>query len=403
MPRRYALLAVLLLGVAGLFALLHRGPAPPPIRIGVLHSLTGTMAASEAPLVDAVRMAVAEINAAGGLLGRQLELVLVDTRSDPAFSAREAERLITQEHVSALFACWTSACRKALKPVVERHHNLLFYPLQYEGMEQSPHILYTGAAPNQQIVPGAHWMMEQYGKRVFLVGSDYVFPRIANLIIADLVEARGGELLAEHYVPMGGTDFTAIVDEIAAQRPLVVLNTLNGDSNAAFFAALFKAGLIDQPMMSFSVAEPEMLAWGGGRLTRHYAVRSYFQTLPSPENLRFVADWQRHYGKWRPTSDAIEASYLGVKLWAQAVLDAGSADPARVDPALLRQTLKGPSALVAVDPVTRHLWKMVRIGRARPDGQFDQVFASTHPVHPSPWPAYRTRERWQQMIETRAP
>lgn len=390
-----ALVAVLLTAAA---LALHR-PARPPIRIAVLHSLSGTMAASEAPLVDAVRMAVDEINAKGGLLGRPLEVVVADCRSDDALCAREAERLITGQHVSALFACWTSACRLALRPVVERHRHLMVYPVQHEGMERSPNILYTGSAPNQQIVPGTHWMLERFGTRVVLVGSDYVFPRTANRIIRDLVEARGGEIVAEHYVPLGGRDFKAVVDEIAAARPVVVINTLNGDSNAAFFDALLQAGLVDQPLMSFSVAEPEMHAWGGGRLTRHFAAWSYFQSVDTPANRRFVAAWQQRYGADRPTSDAVEASYVGVLMWAQAVSDAGSVEPARVDPVLMRQTLGGPSSILAVDAGSRHLWKMLRVGRARPDGQFEQVFASSEPQHPSPWPGYRSREEWRRLLE----
>jgi len=403
MPRRYAFLALLLICVAGAVLWMRHRPALAPIRIGVVHSLSGTMSASERPLVDAVEMAVAELNAEGGVLGRPVEVRLADSRSNAEHAAREAERLISVEHVSALFACWTSACRVALRPVVERHKHLMFYPVQYEGMEQSPNILYTGLAPNQQIVPGTHWMLERFGKRVFLIGSDYRFPRTANLIIRDLVEARGGEVAAEHYVPLGGHDFDEIVAELAAVRPVAVLNTLNGDSNAAFFAALIAAGLTDQPVMSFSVAEPEMRAWGGGQLTRHYAVWSYFQSVDTPQNRRFVAAWRARFGPDRPTSDPVEAAYVGVKLWAQAVRDAGSDEPARVNAALLHQSVGGPSSIAAVDAATRHLWKRMRVGHVLPGGQFEQVFASDYPLRPAPWPAYRSREAWQQMIEGGAP
>ncbi len=403
MLRRYALLAFLLICIAGVVLWTRHSPAPTPIRIGVLHSLSGTMSASERPLADAVQMAVAELNADGGVLGRPVEVRLADSRSDAEQAAREAERLITAERVSALFACWTSACRAAVRPIVERHHHLLFYPVQYEGMEQSPNILYTGLAPNQQIVPGTHWMLEHFGKRVFLVGSDYRFPRTANLIIRDLVEARGGEVVGEHYLPLGSRDFTDVVAALADARPVAVLNTLNGDSNAAFFAALIAAGLVDQPVMSFSVAEPEMRAWGGGRLTRHYAVWSYFQSVDTPQNRRFVANWRARFGADRPTSDPVEAAYIGVKLWAQAVRDAGSDDPVRVNAALLHQSVGGPSSIEAVDPATRHLWKRMRVGHVLPDGQFEQVFASDYPLRPAPWPSYRSREAWQQMLEGEAP
>ena len=371
----------------------------PPIRIGVLHSLSGTMALSEKPLVDAVRLAVEEINARGGLLGRPLEMVIADGKSDPTTFAAEAERLIVQEKVRVLFGCWTSACRKAVKPVVEKHQHLMFYPVQYEGLELSPNILYTGAAPNQQIIPGTRWAMQQFGERVYLVGSDYVFPRTANLIIRDLVRAVEGAILGERYLPLGSADVAEMVEDIRLKRPDVVLNTLNGDSNAAFFAALEKAGLGDLPMVSFSVAEGEMRAWGGARLTRHYGVWNYFQSLPGEENRRFVAAYQAHFGAERTTSDPLEAAYVGVHLWAQAVQDAVSCEPRRVDRTLLRQTFRAPSGVAAVDGATRHLWKMVRIGKVRADGQFEQVYASSAALRPSPWPAYRSRDAWQAMVE----
>jgi len=393
------LILTALLIAAGFMVRQHYLVALAPIRIGVLHSLTGTMAVSEKPLVDAVRLAVEEINDQGGLLGHQLEVVVADGKSDPQVFAAEAERLIEQEQVSVLFGCWTSACRKAVKPVVEKHRHLLFYPVQYEGMEQSANILYTGAAPNQQIVPGTRWATQTFGQRVYLVGSDYIFPRTANIIITDLINVYGGKILGERYLPLGGHDVTAIIDDIARTKPDVVLNTLNGDSNADFFSALVKAGLSDLPLVSFSVEEGGMLAWNGGQLTRHYGVWSYFQSLPGEENQRFVTAYKAHFGLDRVTSAPIEASYVGVKLWAQAVEDVGSIEPERVNPALLRQSLNAPSGIAAVDAATRHLWMMMRVGKVRPDGQFEQVFASSAPLRPSPWPGYRTRDSWQALLD----
>lgn len=395
--RRLALLA--LLGLAAGIAWWRTAPVPAPIRIGVLHSLTGSMAVSESPLVDAVRLAVEEINADGGLLGHPLALDVADGRSDWAVFAAEAERLIVQDRVSVLFACWTSACRKALKPVVERHRHLLFYPVQYEGLEQSPHILYTGAAPNQQIIPGAYWAMQRFGKRVYLLGSDYVFPRVVHRMIRDLVHNSGGQVLGEHYLPLGGADMAEVVAGIQAAKPDVVFNTLNGDSNAALFAALRQAGLADLPLLSFSAAEGEMRAWGGGGLAQHYGVWSYFQSLSNPENRRFVAAFQARFGMERVATDPMEAAYVGVHLWAQAAREAGSADPARVNSTvLLRQSLAGPKGVTAVDAATRHVWRMVRVGRVLPDGQFEQVFASSAPLRPAPWPLYRSREDWDALM-----
>lgn len=377
----------------------HYQIADQAIRIGVLHSLTGTMAVSEKPLVDAVRLAAEEINARGGLLGKSLEVVVADGKSDPNVFAQEAERLIEQEHVSVLFGCWTSACRKAVKPVVEKHRHLLFYPVQYEGMEQSANILYTGSAPNQQVVPGTRWAMQKFGPRVYLVGSDYVFPRTANIIIGDLINASGGKVLGERYLPLGSADVAAIIEDIARTKPDVVLNTLNGDSNAAFFAALIKAGLSDLPLVSFSVEESGMLAWNGGGLTRHYGVWSYFQSLPGEDNHRFVTAYRTRFGADRVISDPVEAAYAGVNLWAQAVQDVDSSKPERVDPALLRQSIKSPSGIAAVDACTRHLWKMTRVGKVRPDGQFEQVFVSGAALRPTPWPGYRSIDSWQILLE----
>lgn len=390
-------LAALLLSVAAAW---RAGSSPPPIRIGVLHSLTGVMAASEKPLIDAVRLAVEEINAEGGLLGRQVEMVVADGRSDPAAAAAEAQRLIDQEQVSALFGCWTSACRKAVKPVVEHHRHLLFYPVQYEGLEQSPNILYTGLAPNQQIIPGTRWAMEQFGKRIYLLGSDYIFPRAANLMIRDLVNANGGEIVAERYMPLMNTEMVAIIADIRRSQPDVLLNTLNGDSNNALFAALEQAGLADLPLLSFSVAESEMTARGGARLTQHYGVWNYFQGLPGAENTRFVSSFKARFGQECMTSDPLESAYAGVHLWAQAVREERSADPRRINAAtLVRQSIAAPSGPAAVDAATRHLWKSVRIVKVRPDGAFEQVAASSLPLRPAPWPAYRTRDAWLSLLD----
>jgi urea transport system substrate-binding protein len=395
------LLALALAALLGAGVAWRAANEAPPIRIGVLHSLTGAMAASEKPLIDAVRLAVEELNAAGGLLGRQVEMVVADTRSDPQTAAAEARRLIEQERVSALFGCWTSACRKAVKPVVERYKHLLFYPVQYEGLEQSSNILYTGLAPNQQIIPGTRWAMEQFGKRVYLVGSDYVFPRAANLMIRDLVSASGGEIVAEHYVPLKSAEMAAIIADIRRSQPGVLLNTLNGDSNNALFAALEQAGLADLPLLSFSVAESEMTARGGARLTQHYGVWNYFQGLPGAENTRFVSAFKARFGKACMTSDPLESAYVGVRLWAQAVREERSADPRRINAAtLLRQSIAAPSGPAAVDAATRHLWKSVRIVKVRPDGAFEQVSASSLPLRPAPWPAYRTRGAWLALLGT---
>jgi urea transport system substrate-binding protein len=400
---RIFLVAGLLLAILAIYALItwwQQTAAAPNVRIGVLHSLAGTMATSEKPLVDALRLAIEEANAAGGIKGQKIEAVVADCRSDAAYCAQQAERLITREKVSALFGCWTSACRKAVKPVVEKHQHLLFYPVQYEGMEMSPNIIYTGALPNQQIIPGVRWALENLGKRVYLVGSDDVFPRMANLIIKDLLTAQRGVLTGERYLPLGESTMDALVADIVKQRPEVVLSTLYGDSNAHFFAALEKAGLTNLPLVSFSVAEGGMKAWGGTRLGRHYAVGGYFQSLPREKNRRFVAAYQVRFGAGRMIDGPIEASYTGLHLWVQAAREAGSAEPALVQRTILRQTLSAPEGMVAIDPGTRHLWKTPRIGKVRHDGQFDIVWDAGRPQEPAPFPGYRFRDEWLQLLQS---
>lgn len=391
-------IVLLMVGPVLLFSL--SGSRKPAIRIGILHSLTGTMALNEAKLTDALQLAMEEANASGGINGQLIEAVVADCRSDAVYCAQQAERLITDEKVSALFGCWTSTCRRAVKPVVEKHRHLLFYPLQYEGMEMSPNIIYTGAAPNQQIIPGVHWALENLGKRVYLAGSDYVFPRMANVIVKDLLAAQNGVLLGERYLPLGASDMNALVADIKKQRPQMILNTFNGDSNAHFFNALEKAGLSDLPMVSFSVAEAAMTAWGGARLGQHYAVWNYFQSLPGEQNRRFVAAYQARFGAERMTADPLEASYVGLHLWVQAAREAGSAEPAQVQRTILRQTLNAPQGMVAIDPGSRHLWKTPRIGKIRPDGQFDIVWDAGQPQKPIPFPSYRSHDEWRQLLQS---
>jgi urea transport system substrate-binding protein len=390
----------LLIGGLVLFSLYGRAQAE--IKIGILHSLTGTMASSEKSLVDGLQLAIEEANAAGGINGQKIVAVSVDCRSDPAYCAAQAEHLIVKEKVSALFGCWTSACRKAVKQVVEKHRHLLFYPLQYEGLEQSPNIIYTGAAPNQQIIPGARWALEKLGKRVYLVGSDYVFPRMANLIIKDILQAQDGVLAGERYLPLGASAMDALVADIIKQRPQVIFNSLNGDSNAAFFSALEKAGLSNLPMVSFSVAEVGMKEWGGARFSRHYAVWSYFQSLPGESNRRFIAAYQARFGADRMTCEPLQASYVGLHLWAQAAREAGSAEPAAVQRSILRQSLNAAEGIVSVDPENRHLWKIPRIGKVRADGQFDIVWEAEAAQEPIPFPSYRMHDEWLLYVAGRA-
>lgn len=376
----------------------HYHSAAPVIKIGVLHSLTGTMAVSETPLVDAVRLAVEEANEAGGVNGAQIEMIVSDCRSDDRYCAQQAQRLIEQHKVQALFGCWTSSCRKSVRQVVEAHHHLLFYPLQYEGLEQSPDLIYTGATPSQQVIPMVAWAMQQRGKRVYMIGSDYVFPRVANQIVREQLQAQGGVLLAERYVPLGGKDMDAVVREIATLHPDFVLNTLNGDSNQYFFRAMQKAGIRaeDIPVFSTSIAEAELVSIGPGLVAGHYAAWGYFQSVSGDMNRAFIERFRKRFGSERVLDDPMEASYAGVKLWVNALRSADTQDMPTLKRALGHQTLAAPGGVVAVDAATHHLWKPVRIGRARSDGQFDIVWQSKRSVPPAPYPFFIPRARLEQ-------
>ena len=371
-----------------------------PIKVGLLHSLTGTMAISETAVVEATLMAIDELNQKGGILGRKIEALVTDGRSDwPTFAA-EAERLITQENVSVVFGCWTSASRKTVKPVFEKYNHLLFYPLQYEGLEQSPNIIYTGAAPNQQIIPAVKWSLDNLGKRIFLVASDYVFPRAANAIIKAQALALSAEVVGEEYILLGSHDVKAVVQKIVATEPDVVLNTINGDTNVAFFREMNNVGMTPEkiPILSFSVAEDELRQLGIKNMVGHYAAWNYFQSVNTEVNQNFVNRFKQTYGPERVTDDPMEAAYFGVYLWAQAVEEVGTTEVKKVRHAMKRQSFKAPEGLVYIDDNNNHTWKTVRIGKIRADGQFDIVWTSEKPIQPIPYPSYRLKSEWDKFL-----
>ncbi|MEP6490452.1 urea ABC transporter substrate-binding protein [Microcoleus vaginatus GB2-A3] len=363
------------------------GPTRKPIKIGVLHSLTGTMSISEISVKDATLLAVEEINAAGGVLGRPLEAVIEDGASDLQTFAQKAKQLLLEAQVAVVFGCWTSASRKAVLPAFEQGNGLLFYPVQYEGLEQCPNIFYTGAAPNQQIVPGVNYLLAQGKRKIFLLGSDYLFPRTANRIVKAQLAALGGELAGEVYLPLGYREVGEAIAHILAVKPDAILNTLNGDSNVAFFQKLREAGVKpeDLPVMSVSVAEEEVRAIGPSNIAGHLVVWNYFQTVDTPENRKFVKAYKARYGENRVTDDPIEAAYLGVYLWKQAVEKAGSTDAVKVRAAAKNIEFAAPSGKVKIDAQTQHIWKTVRIGKVRADGQIEEIWNSGAPVPPDPF------------------
>ncbi|HAA30924.1 MAG TPA: urea ABC transporter substrate-binding protein [Cyanobacteria bacterium UBA8553] len=358
------------------------------IKVGILHSLSGTMAISEKSVVDAEQLAIEEINAAGGVLGKKIQAIVEDGNSDWPTFAEKAKKLIDQDKVVTIFGCWTSASRKAVLPVFEEKKHMLWYPVQYEGQECSQNIFYTGAAPNQQIEPSVDWLLQNKSKDFFLVGSDYVFPRTANTIIKAQLAAKGGKTVGEDYLPLGNTEVTAIITKIKAALPNggVIYNTLNGDSNVAFFKQLKGAGLGPDkyPSMSVSIAEEEVKAIGPEYLKGHYAAWNYFQTVESPTNKKFVEAFKKKYGENRVTNDPMEAAYIAVYLWKQAVEKAKSTDIEAVRKAALGQSFDAPGGKVTLEN-NHHLSKFVRIGEVADNGLFKIIYSTEKAVPPVPW------------------
>jgi urea transport system substrate-binding protein len=345
------------------------------------------MSISEVSVRDSEMMAIDEINAKGGVLGKKLVPVVEDGASDWPTFAEKARKLLSEDKVATVFGGWTSASRKAMLPVFEELNGLLWYPVQYEGLEQSPNIFYTGATTNQQIVPAVSWLLENRGKKFYLLGSDYVFPRTANKIIKEQLKAEGGGLVGEEYTPLGHTDYSTIITKIKEAKPDVVFNTLNGDSNVAFFKQLKDAGITsaDLTTLSVSVAEEEIRGIGADVLAGHLAAWNYYQTTDTPANKTFVENYKKKYGDDRVTADPIEAGYDAVYLWAAAVEKAGSTDVDKVKEAAKGLEWDAPEGKVKIDGDTQHLYKTVRIGEVEPSGQFKELWNSGEPVKPDPY------------------
>lgn len=355
------------------------------VRVGILHSLSGTMAISEAPLVDAALMAIAEINQTGGVLGQDIEPVVEDAASDSNLFAAKARKLIQSDQVATIFGGWTSESRKAVLPVVEELNALLWYPVQYEGLECSQNIFYTGSCPNQQVEPAVAWLLSHKRKRFYLLGSNSVFPHTANTIIKAQLKQQKGTVVGEEYVSLGESNFTEIIHRIQQAQPDVVFNTLNGDSNIAFYQQYQEAGITFHqiPILAVSIAEAELQGIGKAA-AGHYACWSYFQSLDTPRNRQFVENFQQRYGSDRVTSAPIEAAYTQVYLWKQAVEQAQSFEVECVRVAAYGQSFEAPGGLVRIEP-NHHVGRACRIGKILPTGQFDMIDSHNYPIQPLPW------------------
>lgn len=367
------------------------------VKIGILHSLSGTMAISETSLRDVVMMAVEELNESGGVLGKQIEAISVDPASDWPLFYEKAKELIVEEEVAVTFGCWTSVSRKSVLPAFEEYNALLFYPVQYEGEEQSLNVFYTGASPNQQLIPAAKYLIDEYEtKKFYLLGTDYVFPRTANKVLKAYLLSVGvpEENIMEEYTPFSHQDYQSIVAKIkdfAAGGDVAVMSTINGDSNVPFYKEFASQGLTaeDVPIMAFSVAEDELRAMDVQPLVGHLAAWNYFQSIDTPENNAFVKAFKDYCvanklpgGANRVTDDPIEAAYFGVHAWAKAVEKAGTFDVDAVREALYGMEFEAPGGAKSFHPDNQHTLKPVIIGEIQADGQFNIVFETEGLVSP---------------------
>ena len=373
------------------------------IKVGVLHSLSGTMAISETVLKDVTLMAIEEINAKGGVLGKKLEAVVVDPASNWPLFAEKARQLLTQDKVAVVFGCWTSVSRKSVLPVFEELNGLLFYPVQYEGEELSKNVFYTGAAPNQQAIPAVEYLMSKEGggaKRWVLLGTDYVYPRTTNKILRAFLKSKGvaDKDIDEKYTPFGHSDYQTIVADIkkfAAGGKTAVVSTINGDSNVPFYKELGNQGLkaTDVPVVAFSVGEEELRGVDTKPLVGHLAAWNYFMSQKNPVNDAWKKQWAAYAKKAKLpnadkplTNDPMEAAWIGIHMWKQAVEKAKSTDTDKVVAAMAGQTFPAPSGITSkMDEKNHHLWKSVFIGEVQADGQFKVVWKTPGPVQAKPW------------------
>ncbi|ARB85720.1 MULTISPECIES: urea ABC transporter substrate-binding protein [Yersinia] len=373
------------------------------IKVGILHSLSGTMAISETPLKDMALMSIDDINAHGGVLGKQLEPVIVDPASNWPLFAEKARQLLTQDKVAVVFGAWTSVSRKSVLPVFEELNGLLFYPVQYEGEEMSPNVFYTGAAPNQQAIPAVEYLLSEDGggaKRFILLGTDYVYPRTTNKILRAFLHTKGiqDKDIEEIYTPFGYSDYQTIVGNIkkfSADGKTAVISTINGDSNVPFYKELANQGIkaTDVPVIAFSVGEEELRGIDTKPLVGNLATWNYFQSVDNPTNKTFVEQWKA-YAKAHKlpnadtavTNDPMEATWVGMHMWAQAVEKAKSTDVDKVRAAMAGQTYPAPSGFtLTMDKTNHHLHKPVMIGEIEANGQFNVVWQTDTPIRAQPW------------------
>ena len=361
------------------------------VKVGILHSVTGTMAISETGSVQAEKLAIEQINAMGGVLGRKIEYTQEDGASDWPTFAEKAKKLLVEDKVAAVFGCWTSASRKAVLPVFEQYNGMLYYPTFYEGLEESPNVIYTGQEATQQILSGIDWVVKNKdAKSFYLLGSDYIWPRTSNKIARKHIEKLGLEVVGEDYYPLGHTQFNSVINKIKLKKPDVIYAIVVGGSNVAFYKQLKAAGIDmtkeDPVLLTISVTEDEIRGIGGENIEGAYAAMKYFESLPNENNQKFVAEFKNMWGEDIVIGDVTQAAYLGPWLWKAAVEKAGSFD---ID--AVREASPGIELTTAPEGYVRihenhHLWSKTRIGHAQADGQYEVVYETEELMEPDPFP-----------------
>jgi urea transport system substrate-binding protein len=363
-----------------------RAFAADTVKVGILHSLTGTIAIAEASVVDAEKLAIEQINAAGGVLGKKIEAVVEDGASDWPTFAEKAKKLLLVDKVACVFGCYTSASRKAVLPVFEQNKGLLYYPTYYEGLEESPNVLYTAQEATQSVVAAVNWLAQNRGKSFYLIGSDYIWPRTTNKIARPAIGKVGGSVTGEEYYPLGHTQFTTAINKIKLTKPDVILSTIVGGSNVAFYKQLMAAGVTSkkQTLLALAVSEEELSGIGAENAAGYLSCMGYFQSVQNPANEAFVKTFKSKYGAKRVTGDTLECGYSSVYLWKLAAEKAKSFEVPAVVAASSELSFDAPEGTVKFHKTNHHLWKRARIGEFQKDGQVKVLYESPL-IEPNPF------------------
>ena len=372
-----------------------------PLRLGLLHAMSGSMAEFEKPTVEAELLAVEEINAAGGIDGRMIETIIGDTASDPETAALKAEELMEKGHVVTIIGCHTSDCRKSVKPVIESHQGLFLYPMAYEGLELSENIIYTGATPNQTILPAFNWSLEHLGKRVYLIGSDYIWPHSINAIMRDHAIAVGGDIVGEDYIAVGSEAVIEQVNKIIAAQPDVIISSVLGPSAPPFAEALKKkaAGGKEIPVVELYITEVELATRSSDNLAGKYTAWSYFESIDRPQNMAFIERFRKRFGKDRAVNDVMQTAYSTLQIWARAVEAANNTEPTEIGRAMLGLSHNAPEGIISIDPATHHAWRSFNMGIIGNDRKIQIIWSAGKPIRPVPFPRSRSPKAWHDFEE----